>query len=144
VHHLTEDVINVSYRYFSDDWGINSHTLDFRYRYQLGSRQYLQPHIRYYTQSKADFYRHDLVQGVDVDASGAANVQYASSDYRVGAFDSTTLGLSYGLKLSDNSEFTVRGEMMQQKIDNSEVPRAGEETPDLTAVIFQMGYSFIW
>jgi len=144
VHHLTEDVINFSYRYFTDDWGINSHTLDFRYRYQLTSKQYLQPHIRYYTQTKADFYRHDLVQGVDVDATGAANVQYASSDYRVGAFDSTTLGLSYGIALSKNSEFTVRGEVMQQAIDNSEVPRAGEETPDLTAVIFQMGYSFVW
>lgn len=144
VHHLTEDVINASYRYFTDDWGIKSHTLDFRYRYQLTPRQYLQPHIRYYTQSKADFYRHDLVQGSDVDASGVANVQYASSDYRVGAFDSTTVGLSYGIGLTKNSEFTIRGEMMQQKIDNSEVPRAGEETPDLTAVIFQMGYSFIW
>ncbi len=144
VHHLTEDVINFSYRYFTDDWGINSHTLDFRYRYQLNSRQYLQPHIRYYTQTGADFYRHDLVQGSDVDASGVATVQYASSDYRVGAFDGTTLGLSYGIALTNNSEFTIRGELMQQKIDNSEVPRAGEETPDLTAVIFQMGYRFIW
>ncbi|VAW50915.1 hypothetical protein MNBD_GAMMA06-1606 [hydrothermal vent metagenome] len=144
VHHLTEDVINFSYRYFSDDWGINSHTFDFRYRYQLTSKQYVQPHVRYYTQTKADFYRHDLVQGVDVDNSGAANVQYASSDYRVGAFDSMTYGLSYGLKLSKNSEFTIRGELMQQAIDNSEVPRVGEETPDLTAVIFQAGYSFVW
>lgn len=144
VHHLSEDVINFSYRYFTDDWGINSHTLDFKYRYQLTSRQYLQPHIRYYTQSKADFYRHDLVQGSDVDASGVANLSYASSDYRVGAFDSTTLGLSYGIALTKNSEFSVRGELMQQTIDNSEVPRAGEETPDLSAMIFQMGYSFVW
>jgi hypothetical protein len=144
VHHLTEDVINVSYRYFTDDWGINSHTLDFRYRYQLTPRQYLQPHMRYYTQSKADFYRHDLVQGSDVSASGVASVQYASSDYRVGAFDSTTLGLSYGMKFTKNSEFTIRGELMQQKIDNSEVPRAGEETPDLTAVIFSMGYNVVF
>ena len=84
------------------------------------------------------------MQGTDVDASGVANVQYASSDYRVGAFDSTTVGLSYGIGLTKNSEFTIRGEMMQQAIDNSEVPRAGEETPDLTAVILQMGYSFVW
>ncbi len=144
VHHLTEDVINVSYRLFTDDWGINSHTLDFRYRYQLTSKQYLQPHIRYYTQTKADFYRHDLVQGTDIDNAGKVNVQYASSDYRLGAFDSTTLGLSYGINITRNSEFTIRGEMMQQKIDNSEVPRPGEETPDLTALIFQMGYSFVW
>jgi len=62
-HHLTEDVINVSYRYFTDDWGINSHTLDFRYRYELGGNHYLQPHIRYYTQSAADFFVNYLVAG---------------------------------------------------------------------------------
>ncbi|VAW53413.1 hypothetical protein MNBD_GAMMA05-355 [hydrothermal vent metagenome] len=144
VHHLTEDVINLSYRFFTDDWGIDSHTLDFRYRYELNSTQYIQPHIRYYTQSAADFYRHDLVQGTDIDASGNVNVDYASSDYRIGAFDSMTYGLSYGKKLSENSEFTIRAEFMQQKIDTSNVPRAGEETPDLDAIILQAGYSFTW
>ena len=144
VYHLSEDVINLSYRYFTDDWGINSHTLDLRYRYELGSRQYLQPHVRYYTQTKSDFYRHDLVQGTDIDAAGNVNLQYASSDYRVGAFDSMTYGLSYGIKVAKTGEFTVRGELMQQKIDNSEVPRPGEETPDLTAIILQAGYSFRW
>lgn len=144
VHHLTEDVIHLSYRYFTDDWGINSNTLDFRYQYQLTPRQYLAPHIRYYTQTKADFYVHDLVQGTDVDASGNVNLQHASSDYRVGAFDSTTLGLSYGLQVTKNSQFTVRGELMQQKIDNSEVPRPGEDIPDLSAIILQAGYSFTW
>jgi hypothetical protein len=48
------------------------------------------------------------------------------------------------MKLSKNSEFTVRAELMQQKIDTSDVPRAGEETPDLDAVILQAGYSFTW
>lgn len=144
VHHLTKDVINLSYRFFSDDWGITSHTLDFRYRYALTPKQYLQPHLRYYTQGKADFYKHDLVQGTDIDAAGKVNLQYASSDYRLGAFDSLTYGLSYGITLSKNSEFTIRGELMQQQIDNSEVPRAGEDTPDLSAIILQAGYSFSW
>jgi len=144
VHHLKEDVIHLSYRLFSDDWGITSHTLDFKYRYMLTEKQYLQPHLRFYTQSKADFYRHDLVQGTDIDASGNVNLAYVSSDYRLGAFDGLTYGLSYGYRFTRRSEFTMRGELMQQKMDNSEVPRSGEETPDLTAVIFQMGYSFYW
>ena len=66
-HHLTEDVIHFSYRYFWDDWGISSNTFDLKYRYQMG-RSYLQPHVRYYLQEEADFYRHNLVQGTDVDA----------------------------------------------------------------------------
>ncbi len=68
-HHLTEDVIHFSYRYFWDDWGISSNTFDLKYRYQMG-RSYLQPHVRYYLQEEADFYRHNLVQGTDVDANG--------------------------------------------------------------------------
>lgn len=144
VHHLTEDVIHLSYRYFTDDWGISSNTLDLTYQYQLTPRQYLAPHIRYYTQTKADFYVHDLVQGTDVLDNGDVTLQHASSDYRVGAFDSTTLGLSYGLQVTKNNQFTVRGELMQQKIDNSEVPRPGEDTPDLSAIILQAGYSFTW
>ncbi len=144
VHHLTEDVINLSYRLFSDDWGITSHTLDLKYRYELTPRHYLQPHIRYYTQSEADFYRHDLVQGTDVNDNGTVNLQHVSSDYRVGAFDSLTYGLSYGMAVSKNSEFSIRAELMQQTIDNSGVTRPNEDTPDLSAVILQAGYSFTW
>lgn len=144
VHHLTEDVINLSYRYFTDDWGIDSHTLDFRYRYELNSKQYLQPHIRYYTQSAADFYRYNLVQGTDINANGEVQLDYASSDYRIGGFDSMTYGLSYGMKLSKSSEFTVRAEYIQQQVDRVDEALSGEETPDLDAVIIQAGYSFTW
>ena len=31
-HHLTEDVIHFSYRYYWDDWDITSNTFDFKYR----------------------------------------------------------------------------------------------------------------
>ncbi|MDH5766920.1 MAG: DUF3570 domain-containing protein, partial [Gammaproteobacteria bacterium] len=61
VHHLTEDVINVSYRYHTDDWDINSHTFDLTYRYELSGGSYLQPHIRYYTQSAAEFFTHNIL-----------------------------------------------------------------------------------
>jgi len=143
VHHLTEDVINVSFRLFSDDWGISSNTLDFRYRYELGGGDYLQPHIRYYTQDAADFFRHDLVQGTDLDAAGNALLQYASHDYRLAKFASTTVGLKYGFPLTTSSEFSARAEVITQTTDDGNV-RAGEETPDLTAFIIQANYSFRW
>ena len=143
VHHLNEDVIHLSYRYFADDWGISSHTLDFRYRYEMGGRSYLQPHLRYYTQTKADFYRHDLIQGTDIDASGNVKVQYASHDYRLADSVTTTYGLKFGYLLGEDSEFSVRAEVMKQTLKNDGVP-AGEETPDLTALILQINYSVFW
>lgn len=142
VHHLTEDVVNLSYRYFWDDWGIKSHTLDMRYRYQLSS-SYLQPHIRYYMQDAADFYVHDLKIGSDVDgATGTVTPQHISSDYRLAELVSTTVGLKYGLPLGKNSEFAIRGEFMQQSVTADEPP--GEETPDLKATILQLNYSLAW
>ena len=60
VHHLNEDVINLAYRYYTDDWDVNSHTLDLHYRYELAGGSYLQPHVRYYTQTAAEFFRTSL------------------------------------------------------------------------------------
>ena len=142
VHSFGEDVLHLSYRYYWDDWGINSHTLDIRYRYQMQA-SYLQPHIRYYTQTEADFYRHHLVQGTDVDANGNVLVDYASNDYRLAPSDTITLGLKYGYPLSSDSELGFRVELITQKVDNSGIP-AGEETPDLNAIVLQANYSLLW
>ena len=142
-HHLTEDVINFSYRYYWDDWDIVSHTLDMRYRTDLSERSYLQPHIRYYSQDAAGFYKHNLVQGADVDAGGNVLVNFASNDYRLAASETTTLGLKYGYSVSPDSEFSVRLEMINQTVDGSGVP-IGEQTPDLDSLLLQVGYTLKW
>lgn len=143
VHHLNKDIINASYRYFWDDWGISSHTLDFRYRYQM-KNSYLQPHVRYYTQEAADFYTHNLKLDSDVDpVTGAVSKQHASNDYRLAKLTTSTIGLKYGIPLSHDSELAVRGEVIKQAVSNDGVP-AGEETPDLDAVVLQLNYSLLW
>ena len=143
VHHLEEDVIHFSYRYYDDDWGINSNTFDLRYRYELEG-SYIQPHLRFYTQDAADFYTHNLKLGTDVDPlSGQASINYASNDYRLAKSETTTIGLKYGISLDNNSEFSVRGEFITQTVDDGPVP-VGEETPDLDAFVFQLNYSLVW
>lgn len=141
--HLNEDVIDFSYRSFRDDWDIRSRTLDLRYRYELGHGAYLQPHLRYYTQDAANFYSHHLVQGVDVDAGGNVLVKYASNDYRLAKSTTSTTGMKYGMVMSRESELGFRVELITQKVDNTGVP-AGEETPDLKAVVLQANYSLLW
>ena len=139
VHHLTEDVINVSYRYHTDDWGIDSHTIDLHYRYELGNGRYLQPHLRYYSQTAADFFVTSLVDGAPLP-------QYASADYRLGEFVTNTIGLKYAMPVGKNSEFSVRAEVISQV--QSEVGTAiGDQvnhdlTPDTDAYIIQFGYNF--
>ena len=84
-------VLDVSYRYMTDDWEIDSHTLDARYRWPLGENSYIEPHLRYYTQTHADFYRPSLDGSLPLPA-------FASADYRLGEFDAFTVGLKYGRK----------------------------------------------
>ncbi len=135
VHSLTRDVINFSYRYFWDDWGIRSNTFDLKYRYEIG-RGYLQPQLRYYLQDAADFYVHNL-------ELGAALPDTVSSDYRLAKMTTTTLSLKYGHAVGENSEWSIRAGLMNQSVDDGDVP-AGEETPDTDAIIVNAGYSFFW
>jgi Protein of unknown function (DUF3570) len=144
VHHLTEDVINVSYRYHTDDWDINSHTIDFHYRYELNDGAYLQPHLRYYTQTAAEFFTHNLL--------ATDTPQFASADYRLGEFTTTTIGLKYSQPLGKNQEFNVRAELISQanEVVTSNLGTlagdagAQEIAPDLDATVIQFGYSFKW
>jgi len=144
--HLTEDVIDVSYRYYTDDWGIDSHTLDLRYRYEFGGNMYLEPHVRWYTQTAADFYHLYLAQGVDTTAD-AATVDYASADPRLGEFTGTTFGLKYGIEFNRTSEFNIRVEQYQQT-SNDSVPNTMtaldgvKVSPELSATMVLIGYSF--
>lgn len=139
VHHLTEDVINVSYRYHTDDWGIDSHTIDFHYRYELGNGHYLQPHLRYYSQSAADFFTTALVDGQPLP-------DYASSDYRLGEFETQTIGLKYAMRTGETSEFSVRAELISQTQNEVATPIGDQAnydlTPDLDSYIVQFGYNF--
>ena len=107
-YHLDEDVLYVSLRGYDDDWAIRSGTADVRLRHQLGPDSYLQPHVRYYTQTSADFYVPGLVAGQPLPA-------YASSDYRLGPLRTATLGMTYGFHVSGiPGQVSLRAEYMRQ------------------------------
>lgn len=136
------DVIDGSYRFMIDDWGINSHTLDFRYRWDLGD-SYLEPHLRYYMQSEADFYKRYLTSTEY--NSGVTSIKEASSDERLSEMNAYTIGIKYGYKLSDDSEINVRAEyyMQSHSGDNGFGKLTSQDLyPDSNAIIFQVGYSF--
>lgn len=148
-YHLTEDVIDASYRFTTDDWGISSHTLDLKYRWELGHNMYLEPHVRWYTQNEADFYKPYLQVGTDVSAAGVPLITEASADSRLGAFDATTFGLKYGIGLGKDSELNFRVEQYTQTASAPAAPLTGPLAgqtmqPDLSAMWVQVGYSFRW
>jgi len=136
VHQFDEDVLRVSYRYFWDDWDITSHTVDMRYRFEMGTKHFLEPHLRYYSQSAADFYQTSLIDG--------QTYNYASADYRLADMTSTTIGLKYGYEISDSSEFGIRIEQIVQSADPSQVignQSSQDLVPDIDATILQLNYT---
>lgn len=75
---------HTDYRYYSDDWGIESHTLELSWHQSITSQFQLVPLVRYYTQSQADFY---------VDSDSISNTGEQSSDARLSPFGALTYGL---------------------------------------------------
>ncbi len=139
-YYLDGKVLDVSWRYMTDDWGIDSQTVDTRLFWPVGERSSLQPHFRFYTQSEADFYRASLVAGEALPA-------FASADYRLGDFDAITAGVRYGRRLDSGNELGLRLEYYRQ---DGEVPAGqliGNQIsealyPGLDAVIFEVSYAF--
>jgi hypothetical protein len=133
------DVLDVSYRYMTDDWGVESHTFDVHYRWSFGSGQYVQPHVRFYTQTAADFYTTVLFTGTALPA-------YATADYRLGEFDGITFGVKYGRE-TRRGEFSTRVEWYTQTGQASPGAAVGtlaglDLYPDLNALIAQFTYKF--
>ena len=89
---------------------MSSETLDGKYRIPTGDSSYLEPHLRLYTQTAADFYTWGLIKGQPLPT-------YASTDYRLGALTTFTLGTTYGFRpggRTGGSEWTVRAEYIGQ------------------------------
>lgn len=147
---FTEDVVDLSYRFTTDDWGIQSNTLDAKYHWVAGEKFYVEPHLRWYSQSEADFYKPYLTEGVDVSAGTLDPLlNAASADSRLGAFDAITYGVKFGYALGRDSEVSFRVEQYTQTANNVNAPATGDLAgqdlvPDLKAMWVQFGYSFRW
>lgn len=132
-------VLEGSYRYMTDDWGIASHTADLRVRFSMGEGRYLQPHLRWYTQTAADFYRTVLFDGTPLP-------EFASADYRLAAFDGVTVGFKYGWP-GKLGEWSLRAELYRQTGDASPgsdvgVLRELDLDPSMEAAIAQVTFKF--
>lgn len=138
---MDRDSWAVNYRYMRDDWGINSHTLEARYHWNLARNSSLEPQIRYYSQSQADFYRTVLV-------NGQALPEFASADYRLARMNTWTLGAKYSWQTRNGIEYSLRAAFYKQKADASAGSNIGilgtynELAPSLSSVLAQFGVKF--
>lgn len=144
LYHFETNVLDVSYRYLWDDWDITSHTIDSRFRIPLGDgfgkESYIQPHLRFYQQSAADFYQPFLLNSNPLP-------HFASADYRIGEMTAVTVGLKYGMLVNNGHELSFRLEYYRQTPTDAGFTEPGvlkelELYPSIDAIIAQVTYSF--
>ena len=116
--------LHSNYRYYYDDWGIASHTIDLKWAQSLNLGKFrviASPLLRYYSQEKADFYSLEQTP-----AAGELN----SSDYRLSSYGAFTMGFTSELKFQ---QWALHFDW-QQYISNESLALFGgsdDETPGL-------------
>ena len=135
----------LSLRFMQDDWGIHSDTAQAHVHFSFANRQqYLEPSMRWYRQSAADFYTPWLTEEKPVTG-------FQASDFRLGAFHAFTYGVKYAYKLSSDtglagSEFSVRLEYYRQIQDQHVAAPVLLQNldlyPGLNAILVQFGWRF--
>ncbi|HEX7027998.1 MAG TPA: DUF3570 domain-containing protein [Gammaproteobacteria bacterium] len=127
IHSLSDtQTMHLSYRYYADDWEIEAHTLDYTHRFALGAGQYIEPHVRYYTQTKADFFQRSLPLFTPLP-------EFVSADNRLDDMQGATLGVKFGKPVGENGEVRARLEMIGWQAENAVI----DET---TAVVLQLSF----
>jgi hypothetical protein len=76
--------LQADYRYFRDSWGIRAHTLEAAWNQTLSDQWKIVPSLRYYSQSRADFYRPVVSSPLP---------EISSSDQRLAAFGGFAPGI---------------------------------------------------
>jgi len=139
-YHFDTGILDASYRFMTDDWEIDSHTFDFRYLIPLKNGHFIEPHVRVYTQSAAEFYQPFIQQD-------NALPNYVSADYRIGELDTYTIGVKYGLPMDNGNSLAFRVEYYHQTPKDNGTEAIGvlenvELYEEVDAIIAQVTYSF--
>jgi len=110
-----DGALHLNYRYFRDDWGIRSHTLEASLEQPLSGGWLITPDVRYYSQTAANFYAPYFLfnEAIPAHPGGPLDrtqipLKYFSSDERLSAFGALsgslaiqkTLGHGIALDLS--------------------------------------------
>jgi len=77
--------LKVGYRYYSDDWGVTSHTLGAKLTQYVTNKFIVRYRYRFYDQQAAYFYRDEYADVSGIDG-------YLTGDYRLSSFTAHLFG----------------------------------------------------
>lgn len=134
--------IDASYRFYHDSFGINAHTLELKWIQHAGRAVTIQPQVRLYQQTAADFYHYNLDATSIIPVAGTPNPQgpFYSSDYRLSSLRTATYGLKIIWSPVESWQLDVTYERYAMRGRDGLTPQSAYPT----AGIWTGGTTFSW
>jgi len=144
VRDFNDDVLRAGYRYFFDDWGVQSFTGELKYSFSLPKDGELQLRYRIYQQTAASFYHYYLIATDHADAnpldvvSDLSELDYASADHRLANISSQTVGVKY------SQRFIYKESKLDIRLDRMTQVDVNKRFDELKAWIAQIAFRFVF
>jgi hypothetical protein len=134
-HHFdaTDGTSRLSYRYYTDSFGINAHTLGLEYVQPLPNDWTVTPSVRLHSQTAADFYLSTI-------PSRGTLAPY-SLDQRLSAFGALTLGIKVSKRIAKDWLVDVKYENYEQRAGWSITGGGDSGLAPFSASFLQLGLS---
>jgi hypothetical protein len=100
-HRFEASTIRVDERVYTDSWGVQASTTDFRYVFDIGQRWMLWPHLRVHVQTGATFWKrgYELIPG----KNGTLDVpELRTGDRELSPLYTTTIGFGTRFRFIDD------------------------------------------
>jgi len=109
-----DSALEASYRFYHDNWGVQAHTIALSWAAQISTRWgewVLEPEYRYYTQTRADFFRNIY----------ATDQAYMTRDLKLAEYSSHWLGVDFRGPVTDllSAEFRYGHYLRMDNLDYS-------------------------
>ena len=137
--------LDASYRYYHDTFGITSHTLSLLWVQKVGEKFIIQPSLRLYRQSAADFYYTDLDAAGIITSyepllgqTGTGKAPFYSSDYRLAHLQT----IDYGLKVVWKIKPWVAVDFAYNRYDSRPLDHITPKDAFSQAHVFTLGLKF--
>ncbi|NTV99355.1 MAG: DUF3570 domain-containing protein [Chlorobiaceae bacterium] len=116
-HHFdgSDGTSRLSYRYYTDSFGIGSHTLALEYVQPVKGGWTFTPEARYYSQTAADFYI--PFDPLNPDFPVHPSLPFGSYDQRLSAFGAITLGIKVEKEIAKDWLVDVKFNYYMQRAD---------------------------
>ena len=131
-----DGALQANYRYYRDDFGISSHTLDLSWFQNINRTFQIAPVLRFYSQSAAEFY-------TNIDDFTKPLTEPQSSDYRLSAFGAFSGGINLIADFGDwTTTFTAERYVANEKYSVYAVNQPSPALVQFVRLSLGVDYSF--